>query len=203
MTDREYNSWQRTLERNVSTRTSLLTFSFTTVLAILGIALSDKGENTPPILYLVPYLLIIPFEGRIAYYRLIHARISAYIEMVIPEDVSLDIAGTQVSEKQTWFFNIIAILNNYEMLFLSIATAIVFYCKYPFPLWDEFSKVDWIMLIVPIIFSTFVGVTVAYTFNYSKWKAHYRKEWEKHRVLKLFIVPTSPLGCDPRPGQGR
>lgn len=133
MTDREYDSWQKTLERNVSTRTSLLTFSFTTVLAILGIALSDNGGNINPFAYLVPYLLIIPFEGRIAYYRLIHARISAYLEMVTPQDTSLDIAGEKVPEKQTWFFSRIALLNNCEMLFPSAATAIVFYGKYPFP----------------------------------------------------------------------
>ena len=181
MTDREYDSWQKTLERNVSTRTNLLTFSFTTVLAILGIALSNNGENINPVAYLVPYLLIIPFEGRIAYYRLIHARVSAYLEMVTPQDTSLDIAGEKVPEKQTWVFNIIALLNNCEMLFLSVATAIVFYGKYPFPSVKEFSQMDWLMLALPIILSAFVGVTVAYTFNYGKWKSHYRKEWEKHR----------------------
>ena len=103
MTDREYNYWQKTLERDVSTRTSLLTFSFTTVLAILGIALSNNSADVSPLVYLVPYFLIIPFQGRIAYYRLIHARISAYLEMVVPEDTTLDTLGTCVPEKQTLF----------------------------------------------------------------------------------------------------
>ena len=183
MTEREYNSCQATLERNVSSRTSLLTFSFTTVLAILGIALSSDAKNVSPFAYLIPYLLIIPFEGRIAYYRLIHARISAYMELIIPQDRCLDIWGKAVPEKQTRFFNIIAFLNNYEMLFLSVATAIIFYTKYPFPTLKEFSLTDLFMLVIPIIASAFVGVIVAYTFNYNKWKKYYHCEWEKH--LKL------------------
>lgn len=182
MTDREYNSLQKELERNVASRTTLLTFSFTTVLAILGIALSSKLVNVYPVIYLVPYFLIIPFEGRIAYYRLIHARISAYLEMVTPEDRSLDITGVGVPEKQTWFFNIIAVLNNYEMLLLSFATAIVFYVRYPYPSCAKLSLIEWVLLCAPVIFSTFVGIISAYTFNYEKWKARYRAEWEKHRT---------------------
>lgn len=182
MTEREYSYWQRELERNVSTRTSLLTFSFTAVLAILGIALSDKSSNVPPLAYLLPYLLIIPFEGRITYYRLIHARISAYMEMVIPEDRSLDIAGVEVPEKQTWFFNIIALLNNCEMLFLSAATTLVFYCKYPFPWGEKFSNKECIMFLIPAIPFAFVIKIISYTYNYGKWKARFRREWEKHRL---------------------
>lgn len=40
---------------------------------------------------------------------------------------------------------------------------------------------DWLMLALPIVLSAFVGVTVAYTFNYGKWKARYRSEWEKYK----------------------
>jgi len=93
----------------------------------------------------------------------------------------MDIVGKKVPEKQTRFFNVIAVLNNYEMLFLSVATAIVFYCKYPFPPLIKFSKLDWLMLILPIVFSSFVGLTVAYTFNYGKWKTRYFNEWERSK----------------------
>ena len=197
MTDREYDYWQKILERDVSTRTSLLTFSFTTVLAILGIALSNNGENVSPLIYLVPYFLIIPFEGRIAYYRLIHARISAYLEMVVPEDTTLDTLGICVPEKQTPFFDIIAILNNYEMFLLSVAAAVVFYCKYPFPSLNEFSTVDYVIFAIPIILSAFVALIVAYTFDYGKWKTRYRKEWEKCRASAI-IARTSPSQYAPR-----
>lgn len=180
MTDREYDLWQRTLERNVSTRTSLLTFAFTTVLAILGIAISNSGENVNPLVYLIPYLLIIPFEGRISYYRLIHARISAYLELAVPKDTTLDIIGERVPEKQSRFFDVIAILNNYEMLFLSFATTAVFYTKYPFPCVNEFSNKDLFMFITPIILFAFVGLIGAYAFDYGKWKKKYSEEWKKY-----------------------
>ncbi len=183
MTDREYSFWQKTLERNVSMRTNLLTFSFTTVLAILGIAISNNSENVNPLVYLVPYILIIPFEGRIAYYRLIHARISAYLEMVVPEDTTLDTIGVHVPEKQTKFFDVIAALNNYEMFLLSLATAIVFYLKYPFPSLNAYSRIDWLMFVVPFILSGFVFLITAYAFDYGKWKERYRDEWNKYGPL--------------------
>ena len=171
-------------------RTNLLTFSFTTVLAVLGIALSSNigVENVNKFLYLIPYFLIIPFEGRIAYYRLIHARISAYLEMMIPQDRSLNIAGKKAPEKQTWFFIVIAFLNNFEMFFLSSATAIVFYCKYPYPTEGKLSQMDWLMLSLPLVLSVFVGVIIVYTFNYEKWKSRYRKEWEKHKDSSILIA---------------
>lgn len=184
MSEREYNFWQATLERSVSARTSLLTFSFATVLAILGIAISSDAEKVNPFLYLVPYMLIILFEGRIAYYRLIHARISAYLELVIPEDRHLDILGENVPEGQTGFFNVIAILNNYEMVFLSVATAVVFYIKYLFPAQDGLSAADGLILMLPVIASALVGIIVAYTYNYGKWKRQYRREWEKFIKIK-------------------
>ena len=48
MSEREYNFWQATLERSVNARTNLLTFSFATVLAILGIAISSDAEKVNP-----------------------------------------------------------------------------------------------------------------------------------------------------------
>lgn len=178
MTNREYEYWVKNLEHNVSTRTNLLTFAFTTVLAVLGLALSVDNDTINVIAFLVPYFLIIPFEGRIAYYRIIHARISAYLEVVIPADRSLDIIGVAVPEKQSNFFNIIVLLNNYEMFFLSCATALVFYSKYPVSL-QAFQMKDYFLCLIPLVLSAFVLLIVAYAFNYDRWKKKYKDKWKQ------------------------
>lgn len=87
-------------------------------------------------------------------------------------------------EGQTGFFNVIAILNNYEMVFLSVATAVVFYIKYPFTAQDGLSAADGLILMLPVIASALVGIIVAYTYNYGKWKRQYRREWEKFIKIK-------------------
>lgn len=185
MTDREYDYCHKMQERNSTIKTNLLTFSFTTVLVILGIAITSD-ESLHPVTYLIPYCLIIPFQARISYYRLIHARISAYMEIVCPSDVKLDIIGQYVPEKQTnfftiiaIFFTIIAILVNYEMFILSCGTACIFYSKCSFPKLQDFSIIDYIMIILPILFSALVFAIITYAFDYGKWKKRYRSEWEK------------------------
>lgn len=178
MTDREHDWCIKMQERNVSTRTSLLTFSFTTVLAILGIALAEN-ESINPMTYLIPYCLIIPSQARISYYRLIHARIAAYMEIASPRDVKFDVVGENVPEKQTKFFTVIAILVNYEMFILSCTIAFIFYSKFPFPKLNRFTNIDCLMVLLPIILSALVFVIITYAYDYGKWKKRYRTEWEK------------------------
>ena len=48
-----------------SLRNNLLTFAFTTVLAVIGIAFANLDKDIPPLLYLLPHFLIIPFAARI------------------------------------------------------------------------------------------------------------------------------------------
>lgn len=178
MTNQEYEFCKAMQERSTDTRTSLLTFSFTTVLAILGLALT-ANIYVNPITYLVPYCLIIPFQARISYYRLIHARVSAYMEEFCPEDVKFSILAVEVPEKQTGFFAVIARLVNYEMFILSCATAALFYFKYSFPTLQNFSGKDWIMLSLPVALSALVFAIITYAYNYGEWKKRYRAEWKK------------------------
>lgn len=189
MTDREYNLCIKIQERSTETRTNLLTFSFTTVLAILGLALTSN-EDVHSITYLVPFCLIIPFQARISYYRLIHARVSAYIEIVSPKDAGFTIIGEKVQEKQTRFFAIIAALVNYEMFILSCATMCLFYSKHSFPKLQDFSILDYLMFLLPIVLSILVFAIITYAYNYSKWKDIYRIKWEASIKTPIILYDS-------------
>ncbi len=77
MSDKEYDKLYERLNYNVSTRTSLLTFSFTTVSAVLGLAFGLDNENINPYLFLAPFFFIIPFTAR-SYIIKLFMRISAH-----------------------------------------------------------------------------------------------------------------------------
>lgn len=70
ITDEEYSKIIEKLKFFDTTRNTLLTFSFTAVLAVLGIAISTDVSEMNPWICLIPFFLIIPFSARISYYRL-------------------------------------------------------------------------------------------------------------------------------------
>lgn len=55
MSEKEYDKLYERLIYNLSTRTNLLTFSFTTVSAVLGLAIGLDNESVSPYLFLVPF----------------------------------------------------------------------------------------------------------------------------------------------------
>lgn len=82
VSDREYSKLIKRLEAINSTRNSLLTFSFTAVLTVLGIAIADDMDSISAWLCLIPFLLIIPFTARISYYRLASAHINSFLKKI-------------------------------------------------------------------------------------------------------------------------
>ncbi len=75
-----------------SLRNNLLTFAFTTVLAVIGIAFANLDKDIPPLLYLLPHFLIIPFAARITYYRMNHAHKNSFLEAFYPNGINTQFA---------------------------------------------------------------------------------------------------------------
>mgnify|MGYP000531388920 FL=1 len=80
VTETEYNKLIQRLDFYDSTRNNLLTFSFTSVLTVLGVALAMNLDEISSWICLIPFLLIIPFSARIAYYRLATAHINSFLK---------------------------------------------------------------------------------------------------------------------------
>jgi len=126
ITAKEYERIVKRLEFNLATRTNLLTLSFTTVFALLAIALTAEPEKINSFIFIMPFFLIIPFAARITYYRIIYARMYAFLMTFAPDDMQFAIIGKQVPENHHPKFSIITFLNNYELFLLAFVNVIVF-----------------------------------------------------------------------------
>lgn len=87
---KEYEMLRDEINRKVELQNSLLTFTITTVVAILTFGLVQEFPCRAYI-FLMPFGIIIPMSMRIAYYRSAMARMSAYIIEYIEKDTNLGI----------------------------------------------------------------------------------------------------------------
>ena len=179
VTETEYNKLIQRLDFYDSTRNNLLTFSFTSVLTVLGVALAMKLDEISSWICLIPFLLIIPFSARIAYYRLATAHITSFLKNFCKEKMQFEIGTKVVKENQIILFNVIAWLVNHEMVLLSIATSCIFYFKYTLCIsnWDFFHVV---VLFIPIILSTLVYCITDSVYNYDKLIDKFNKKWDDY-----------------------
>mgnify|MGYP003299402430 CR=1 FL=1 len=165
------------LERNSSVRRNEKTFTFTTVLSILGIALA-ANNFIASWFYLLPYFIIVPYSAHISYYRIIHARINAYLIETVPEYRTFNIIGNNVPEGKGFLFWIISVLNNYEFFLLSIISMILFYSNYCISL-EQWETSNYLICTIPIILSGFVFIITWYGKRYGYWVKKFRVEWKK------------------------
>lgn len=176
----EYNKHIDMLKFIDTTRNTLLTFAFTSVLAVVGIAIGTEKEKFNPWLCLLPFFLIIPFTARISYYRLSSAHINSFLE-VFAEDKMCFMKGTKdVPERYGRVYKVTAFLVNHEMLCLSIAVFVAF----GITMWESEEK--WkiyeflLTLIVPLVLCFIVFLISFSTYNYKKMLEYYGDRWEKY-----------------------
>lgn len=182
MTKREFDAVCESMNNMFHTRNNLLTFSFTAALAIMGLAFTGEAENMPMV-YLLPFFLILPFTGRITYYRVSEARLAVCLEKSELRDY-VNKFDSRVPERRDGMHGIIAILVNYEMFFLSIACLLLCYCKYPKEI-AEFQRKDYLYFGVAIMCVVLVFCIITSAFNFDNLKKHYRDKWnDAEKILK-------------------
>lgn len=179
----EINLLIEKLEKNSSTRRTEKTFTFTTVLTILGVALA-ANDFVAPWFYLLPYFIIVPYSSHISYYRIIHARINAYLMVVVPQYRSFNIIGDKVPEGKGVLFWIIGILNNYELFLLSIVSMILFYSNYCISL-EKWGIVNYLTCAIPILLSGIVFIITWYGKRYRYWVDKFSIQWKKEVSCKV------------------
>lgn len=183
ITDVEYDKLVKRLEFNDTMRNNLLTFSFTAVLAILGIALEIELNIVSAWICLLPYLLIIPFAARISYYRLSSAHIGAFLRTYASDRVIFEIGAKNVKEEigSEKMYPIIAFLVNHEMVLLGIASSLVFYLKY-IPCVDDGNWWHYIGIAAPVVLLLSVFFLAHSTNDYSKMVNDFMSEWGKNTL---------------------
>ncbi len=180
ISDAEYAKLIKKLEFFVTTRNMLLTFSFTAVLAVLGIAIGTDSMDVSYWVCLVPYFLIIPFAARIAYYRLASAHINSFLKMFAPEKMIFENgASGKAHERCGKMYPLIAWLVNHEMFILSVATEIVFILKLHAQV-DPWTYKYFLVCIIPTLFSVVVLLISSSTFNYGKLTGYYNVQWKQY-----------------------
>ena len=178
MSEKEYDKLYERLIYNLSTRTNLLTFSFTTVSAVLGLAIGLDNESVSPYLFLVPFFLIVPFTARIVYYRIVYAHICSFMITHFPDQMQYNIKAKRVDENQKRFHGVIAWLNNFEMTILAAGCAFIFYIKYCKTI-EDFSLGVLLSFLVPLILIALVFAITMFGYKYMDHQNKYEARWLK------------------------
>lgn len=179
ITDIEYEKLVKRLEQFIAIRNNLLTFSFTAVLAVLGIALEVEMNARSSWICLLPYFLIFPFAARIAYYRLANAHISSFLRTFAKDRMQFELGAAVVTEGKGFRFNMIAWLVNHEMVMLGLATSCIFIFKF-FPNIQRWTWLSCIGLCIPVILVLVVFIISDSTFNLKKLHSSFSTEWSTY-----------------------
>ena len=177
ITNEEYYTLIGLLDFFDTTRNTLLTFSFTTVLALIG-AVIALNSPVSPYLCLAPYFLIIPFTARITYYRLSSAHINSFLRTFAPDTAVFRRGSTIVPEKHNWVYYPIAWLVNHEMFILSVAVGVVYVYQFCVTVQIE-TFWDIIKMTFPVPFICAVYMITHSTNSYPKRYGHFQPQWEK------------------------
>lgn len=179
ITDKEYDKLISRLEFFDTTRNNLLTFSFTSVLTVLGVALAIDMNPISSWICLIPFLLIVPFTARIAYYRLASAHINSFLKKFGKSDMQFELGTNVVKEDICKHYRLIAWLINHEMVLLSIATSCTFYLTYISSI-SKWEFYNYVSLGVPIIFIILVFAIADSTYSYKKLMDNFSIKWEQY-----------------------
>ena len=179
ITDKEYDKLIKRIEFFDTMRNNFLTFSFTSVLTVLGVALAIDMNLISAWICLIPFLLIIPFAARISYYRLASAHINSFLREFGKLDMQFELGSNTVKEGICKHYKLIAWLINHEMVLLGAATSCVFYLTYISSI-NEWEFYNYINLVVPVILTVLVFVISDSTYGYKKLLDDFSDKWGQY-----------------------
>lgn len=178
--DLEYQFICERMKCDTEMRNTLLTFTFTAVIAILGFGFATEKEVNQ-IVYLLPFFIIVPFTGRVSYYRKWSAHMAAYLDVFAPKLRTYTDYGKKVKIENNCIDKLLAWFVNYELFILACASTILFEVKYPKKI-DSFEIFDWAYCLLPILFSCIVLVLIKSVRNYEGMKEKYKEEFYNKRM---------------------
>lgn len=179
ITAKEYDKLIKRVEFFDTMRNNLLTFSFTSVLIVLGVALEINMNSISAWICLIPFLLIIPFTARISYYRLASAHINSFLRKFGQKDMQFELGASVVNEGECTRYDLIAWLVNHEMVLLSVATSGVFYFKYIISI-KEWEFGNYISLLIPIVLIYFDFIIANSTYDFKKLLDDFSTKWDNY-----------------------
>lgn len=134
-----------------------------------------------PIVLLLPYAVLIPFAGRVSYYRRWSAHMATFLNVYAEDMRRYTKFASKVKIETSWFDKILAWLVNYELGFLAITVMIFFYIKYPKEV-SDYIFTDWFIMVIPAIATAFVFALLKSVRNYDKMKEKYKQIQELQEI---------------------
>ena len=183
VTDKEYDKLIKRLEFFDTMRNNLLTFSFTAVLTVLGVAMTVDMDSKGSWICLIPFFLIIPFAARISYYRLASAHINSFLKEFAQVDMGFERGTEDVPESICKGYKLLAWLVNHEMVLLGMATSCTFFFKYFISI-DGFKPRNCIGILVPVILTIIVYKISHSTYDYQELKTNFSVKWREYAAGK-------------------
>lgn len=174
----EYNKLVDKLKFFDTTRNTLSTFSYTSVLAVIGVALGIDNQEISSWIFLTPFFLIIPFSARISYYRLAYIHISSFLKIFAPGQTIFEHKAEIVSEQHGRLYRPISWLINHDMFPLGLATDAVFLYKYiqQTEMWDFKA---YMLLIIPAFCTVFTYFLQDATYDFGGIRNDFSNGWKK------------------------
>lgn len=164
------------MNQNLETRHNYLTFAYTSSVALLAALFSIEQLQPHYLISLLPFVAIIPFQARISYSRLSHAKMEAYVKVFHGDKMkfynnSIDELRSYNEPAKKAIGEFIAALSNFELTILSVAITICF-----FILRKECMDV---LGLAPIALSLIVAGLSIYSYNYKGFLDEFEAQYGK------------------------
>lgn len=185
---KEYDYLHNEISQKIELHNKLITFTITTVVAILSFALSKDNY----LLYLMPFGIILPISMRIAYYRSAMVKLSAYMIVFLEDHIDglkwesrntpLINDHTCMASKSDKTYKVLNTLPNYECLVLSIVCYILYFVNYING--REFHVTTVINAAWPLIFILIECIITHLINSIDKQKTAWIKYWQMLKERK-------------------
>ena len=168
--ENEFDILNRRMEKNLEMRHTYLMFAFTTSIAaiaalfVVGFTDIFTDTNVSAWICIVPFAVIIPFQARISYSRLSHAKMEAYV--LVFYEGKFEFIEKPLNELFGIMGKFIAIIANYELTLLSIVIDVLFVLIKYYISDSNFGGIDNIVIFIATMI---VFVLATYSFPYDKF----------------------------------
>lgn len=124
--ENEFDILIRRMEKNLEMRHTYLMFAFTTSIAAIAALFVVGFPNTylSTWICIVPFAIIIPFQARISYSRLTHAKMEAYL--LVFYEGKFGFIEKSLDELFGNMGKFIAIISNHELTLLSVVIDVIY-----------------------------------------------------------------------------
>lgn len=175
MNESEINFIRNKMKDNVSIRTTLLTFSFTSVITIIGFGISNY-KTIPCVIYLLPIIIVMVFSCRIAYYIDQQSRWGAYLAVYHENSIKYKDVYKNVVPEFADKNKIISFITKNELLMMSVVSAIMYYIKF----FGEYNikKEKYlcvVLFMIPILFLGIQFKIISTASSYTERRKYYIK----------------------------